>query len=399
MSPFNSPHSGAKSAPSVLLAANTDWYLYNFRRSLIEALLARGCLVTAVSPPGEYVSRLQSLGCGHIPWEVSRKTVSPLRETAAVLELRRIYRETRPALVHHHTLKAVIYGSLAAGGQGIKVVNSIAGRGYVYSSPTLPARLLRPVVDTLLRLSLRPADMRLIFENRTDLEYFLRKKFILPTAAHLIRSVGVNLSNFPAAPPPEMPPFTVGHAGRLLWSKGAGTFVDAARILKAQQAGIRLVLIGLPDPGNPESIPEETVRQWVEEGLVEWWGWQADMPSAYARMHALAFPTGYAEGVPTVLLEAGASERALIASDTPGCREVITDGENGHLVPPADPTALAARIRHLAESPDEYHRLRRAARKTVAEHFSHQLVSAQTINVYAQLIPGLVEAKKAKAHA
>jgi glycosyltransferase involved in cell wall biosynthesis len=379
--------------------ANTDWYLYNFRRALIEALLARGCRVITVSPPGEYVPRLQALGCQHIPWNVSRKTISPVSESAAVLELRRIYRQTRPALVHHHTLKAVIYGSLAARGLGIKVVNSIAGRGYVYSSPDLPARLLRPVVDALLRLSLRQADMRLIFENRADLDYFFQKGFVALDRAYLIRSVGVGLSNYPAAEPPEMPPFTVGFAGRLLWSKGTGTFVEAARILQEQNAGIRLVLIGLPDPGNPESVPAETVRQWAAEGLVEWWGWQADMPAAYARLHALAFPTSYAEGVPTVLLEAGASERALIASDAPGCREVIADGENGCLVPPADPPALAERIAYLAAHPEDYHRLRRAARKTVAEHFSEKLVIQETIDVYTQLIPGLPKGSQVETDA
>lgn len=371
---------------NILLVANTDWYLYNFRKNLIIELLNQGNSVTVVCPTGEYVPLLNHLGCSHVPWEVERKSIFPTREWFFYKKLKKIYQELQPNIVHHHTMKPVLYGSLAARKLNIPVINSIAGRGYIYSSNSIIALFLKVVINILLRYALRLDQHRIIFENGEDLEYFVRKGLVNRKITKLIRSVGVDLSRFVPCEPPMTADFTVGYVGRLLWTKGVGTFTEAAKKIRKSHPNIKMILIGSPDPGNPESISENKIREWIKEGLIEWWGFQDNMSEVYSQIHVLAYPTHYAEGIPTVLLEAAASERALIASKTPGCQEVIEDEVNGLLISPNNPSELAEKIIFLAEHHNQYHKIRKKARQKIFEHFTSQQVNAATIEAYRDLL-------------
>lgn len=371
---------------TVILAANTDWYLYNFRKNLAQLLMEKGFQVAVVCPMGEYVPELTRLGCSHADWQVGRKSISPIKETQSIRQLKRIYQEISPVLIHQHTLKSVIYGNIAARGSGIAVVNSIPGRGYIYSSSSLRAKLIRPILDTLLGYALNYPQQRILFENRADMHYFLDQGFIPQESAHLVKSVGVDHLVFKPTEPPPFDRFTVGFAGRMLWDKGAGTFVEAAKIIHKLNPRIRMLLIGAPDPGNPGSISVEQLKSWVSDDIIEWIEWRKHMPEVYAGLHVLAYPTSYAEGVPTVLLEAGASARALIASDTPGCREVIEDGISGYLIPENDAKTLAEKILSLSQSEKDYHRIRKYAYEKIIRNFSKELVNDQTFVVYQELL-------------
>jgi glycosyltransferase involved in cell wall biosynthesis len=371
---------------TVILAANTDWYLYNFRRNLAQLLLEHGFQVVAVCPMGEYVPELLKLGCLHADWQVGRKSISPIKEYQSIRQLKRIYQEISPDLIHQHTLKSVIYGNIAIRGSGFAVVNSIPGRGYIYSSNSLRAKLIRPILDSLLRYALDYSRQRILFENQADMQYFLEQGFIASENAHLVKSVGVDHHVFKPTEPPNYEIFTVGFVGRMLWDKGAGTFVEAAKIIHKLNPGIRMVLIGAPDPGNPGSIPIEQLQSWVKNDIIEWLDWQKNMPAVYANLHVLAYPTSYAEGVPTVLLEAGASARALIASDTPGCREVIEDGISGYLIPENNAEVLAEKILTLSQNEKEFHRIRKNAYVKISLEFSKELVNEETLLVYQELL-------------
>jgi glycosyltransferase involved in cell wall biosynthesis len=171
-------------------------------------------------------------------------------------------------------------------------------------------------------------------------------------------------------------------AARMLWDKGVGVLAEAARILKSREATVRVVLVGLPDPGNPASIPEETLLAWQEEGIVEWWGWRAAMEDVYPQSHIVTLPSFYGEGVPTTLLEAASCARPLVAADIPGSRAVVVSGENGFLVPPQDALALADALERLVESPELRHRMGQAARRSVLQRFTQQRINAATLAVY-----------------
>jgi glycosyltransferase involved in cell wall biosynthesis len=370
----------------ICIVANTDWYLYNFRQDLIHTLQNQGVEPVLVSPPGDYSEKMKAQGIRHIPWKLGRKTIAFWKEFESIQQIAKIYRREKPVLVHHHTLKAVIYGSIAARQAGTPVINSIPGRGYVFSSNDVLARILRPILLLLFKLVLGGNEnQRVIFENKSDMNYFSDNKILPHGQTYLIPSVGVNTKKFSPSPTSDGN-FSVAFVGRLLKDKGVGVFVEAAKLLAASGENIRMILVGLPDPDNPDSYTRSQVAEWQDSGIVEWWGWQENMAEVYQRIHVLAQPTNYGEGVPTTLAEAAASQRAVIASDWPGCREIIIDQENGILVPPKDPAALADAILYLAKQRSEYDRMRMALYHSALDKFSTVNVNSQTLSIYRELL-------------
>jgi len=369
----------------IALVANTDWYLYNFRLTLAHYLRQQGFEVTLISPPGDYVGELEGQGFPWLSWSVGRQSISPLAEFPALLRLVKIYRKLRPNLVHHHTIKPVLYGSLAAQWSGVHgIVNSITGRGYVFGSQQARARFAHLVSHTLYRQAFKSPKSIAVFENQADQQYFIDKGFVPPDRTRFIASVGVDPQRFRPSPFPDGVP-TVAMAGRLLWDKGVQVFVDAARLLHSEGLA-RFILVGAPDPGNPSSIDPDQINAWVEEGVIEWWGWQADTRIVFAQSHIIVLPSSYGEGIPVVLLEAAASGRAVVASDIPGCREAVQTGYNGLLVPPNDALALAQALRTLIADPERYRRMGANGRQLVLARFTVSQVNAETLALYQQLL-------------
>jgi glycosyltransferase involved in cell wall biosynthesis len=369
----------------IILVANTDWYLYNFRASLMNELRLQGSEVVLVSPSGEFCTNFQEWGIRWIPWDVGRKTLSPIQEMSAISGLMRIYHQERPDLVHHHTIKPVLYGTIAARMNGIPaVINAVTGRGYVFLGEDRRARLLRFLIKPLYRLFMRSSSVGMIFENQTDREFFVKHQLVNYDQTWLVESVGVDPERFQPQPEPEGEVVILLPA-RMLWDKGIGVLVEAARLLKKWGIPVRVVLAGPLDPGNPSAIPEETIHSWQAEGIVEWLGWQKDMENIYAQSHIVTLPS-FHEGVPTVLIEAAACGRPLVATDIPGCRAVIKPEENGLLVPPRDAQALANALRRLTNSPELRQRMGMAAHQRVLEKFTDQQVNRATIEIYHQLL-------------
>lgn len=371
--------------PKVILVANTDWYLYNFRLSLARYLREHGLEVVLTSPPGRFAEHLHSSGFRWLPWQVGRQTLAPWTEAKAFLALQRIYRQEKPQLVHHFTVKPVLYGTLAARRLHIPaVINSITGLGYVFLSQEIKARLLRGIVTVAYRTAFKHPNNAAIFENEADRQVFLRLGLLQADRTVVIEGVGVDAERFTPKPEPDGTPLVV-LPSRMLWDKGVGTLVEAARLLRPRLT-VRVALVGEPDPGNPANIDETRLRAWTQEGLVEWWGWQADMPSVYAQSALVTLPS-LGEGVSTALLEAAASGRAIVATDVPGCREVVKHGLNGLLVPPQDASALAEALYQLLTDPGLRGRMGATGRQMILDRFTTARVNPATYNVYRDLIP------------
>jgi glycosyltransferase involved in cell wall biosynthesis len=279
----------------------------------------------------------------------------------------------------------VIYGSIAARliGRGA-VVNTISGLGYVFTSDHRTAKVLRPVLRRLWRMALSHPHSRTIFQNSDDRDDFIRMGLVRPDAAALIRGSGVDCSAFHPTPEPSGPPIVV-LPGRLLWDKGVREFVEAARTLRVAGYPARFVLVGSPDAGNREAIPVQQLEAWSDEGVVEWWGQRHDMPEILAGASIVVLPT-YGEGLPKVLLEAGAASRPVVATDVRGCREVVRPGVNGVLVPARDGPALARAIEGLLAAPELRARLGQGGRRLVEAEFAEPLVVQQTLAIYRQLL-------------
>jgi glycosyltransferase involved in cell wall biosynthesis len=370
----------------IILSANTDWFLYNFRLNLARDLRGRGWEVVLLSPPGEFAPRLESAGFRWLSWDLGRKTTAPWRETPALREVARIYRAEKPDLVHHHTIKPSIYGSLAAAQAGVPgIVNSITGRGFVFMGGDLRVRAMRGLVERMYRAAFRPGNVRAIFENRTDREFFIERRLISRDRAHLVESVGVDAAAYLPSPEPEGVPVIL-MAARMLWDKGAGELVEAARLLGAPDR-VRVALAGVPDPGNPNSIAPEQLSAWHAEGVVEYWGFREDMNAAIAGCHVFALPTKYAEGVPTSLLEASACARPIVSTRVPGAQDFVVDGETGLLVPPGDPVALAEALDRLVRDAALRGRMGAAGRARVLGNYTTGIVNERTREVYRGLLP------------
>ena len=370
-----------------VLFANTDWYLYNFRRSLALSLRRAGYEVLLISPAGAYGNKLRDLGMRWEPLPMQRRSLNLLRELALLWYLVKLLRRERPTLVHGFTIKCAVYGSLAARIAGISArVNAVAGMGYVFTSTQLKARLLRPVVRALLRLALGGKGARLILQNADDVELFKRAGLVDPGHIRLIRGSGVDCAQFAgiSARAPDGKPMRVLLACRLLWDKGVDEYVAALRQLREQGCAIDALLAGTSDPGNPASIPESTVRRWVDEGTLTWLGHVDDMASLLASVHAVVLPS-YREGLPRSLVEAAAGGLPLITTNVPGCREVVNDGVDGLLIPVKDGNALARAIQRLQDDPALARQLGHAARIKARTQFDERIVIQRTMDVYAEL--------------
>ena len=372
-----------------LLFANTDWYLYNFRRSLAAALRDQGHEVLLVSPPGPYGEKLQQMGFRWLAAPMQRTSLNPLREIALLAWLWRLVGRERPGLLHGFTIKCAVYGGLVGRLRGVARVNAVAGMGFVYISPSLKARLLRSVLRPLMKAALGGEQARLILQNPDDVHFFGGAGIVSADSIRLLRGSGVDFSRFvvpPGSDPGECEvPTQIVLAARMLWDKGVGEFVEAARILQAEARKVRFILAGTPDPGNPAAIPEELLRHWAASGPVEWLGHVDDMPALYAAADIVVLPS-YREGLPKSLIEAAACARPLITTDVPGCREVVSHEVEGLLVPVRDAKALARAIARLCDDPALSRRLGLAARDKALAQFDERIIIERTILVYEELL-------------
>jgi glycosyltransferase involved in cell wall biosynthesis len=372
---------------SIVLFANTDWYLYNFRRSLALALRDAGHDPLLLSPPGPYGERLRALGLRWEPVPMQRRSLNPAREAVLLAHLVRLLRRERPTLVHAFTIKCAVYGSLAARAAGVPArINAVAGMGYVFTSGSTKARLLRPLVRGLLRVALGGRGARLILQNPDDVALFAQARLVDPATVRMIPGSGVDCRRF--SPPPARDGggrLRVLLPARLLWDKGLAEYVEAARRLQAEGRAIDLLVAGDPDPGNPAAVPEAQVRAWADAGLVQWLGHVDDMPSLLRSVDVVALPS-YREGLPKGLIEAAASGCALVTTDVPGCREVVTDGVDGLRVPVRDGAALAAAIARLDDDPPLRRRLAEAGRRKALATFAEPIVLDRTLAVYAEVL-------------
>ena len=363
----------------ILLFANTDWYLYNFRLALVQALRERGDEVVLVSPDGPYGPRMQEMGIRWLRFPLARRSLNPLVEIWTILRLLKLYWQENPDLVHQFTVKCVLYGSLTCHLLGIRsVVNSVTGLGYVFMEGKGTRRWLRGLIELFYRLVLRPTWV--IFQNPDDRTIFLGDHLADPQRAALIRGSGVDVRRF--SPQPESPgiPLIILPA-RLLWDKGVGEFVAAARRLRVEGLHARFALVGDSDEENPAAVHISQLRAWEKEGVIEWWGWKENMEDVYAQASIVCLPS-YREGLPKTLIEAAACGRPIVASDVPGCREVVRHGENGLLVPVRDASALAEALRRLLQNPNTRSEMGIRSRTIAVEEFSMELVVSQTFELY-----------------
>ena len=369
----------------ILLFANTDWFLFNFKLSLARALRERGDEVILMSPPGDYGPRLRELGFRWVPLPVSRSGVNPFAEIAVIRRITALYREWQPDLVHHFTIKCVIYGSFAARRAGVRaIVNSVTGLGFALLADSLKARLIRPVVLALYRLSLRGTEV--IFQNGDNRDTLAAHGVLAASHVQVIAGDGIDTDHFQPATRPALQ--VVLMMARLLHSKGIADFVAAAGLVRARLPQVRFLLAGAQDPGNPESVSDAELAAWRASAEVEFLGQRSDVLELNQSASVVVLASTQGEGIPRALLEGAACGVPMVATDVPGCRDVVIEGESGYLVPPGNPQLLAQALLTLLADEASRQRIGAAARRHVESRFSDAVVIAETSAVYARALSG-----------
>ncbi len=341
-----------------------------------------------ISPPGKFGRKLQSEGFRWIPFRFERKGLNPFSELSFIIRLFFLYRVECPDLVHHFTIKCVLYGSLVSRFLRIpRRVNAITGLGHLFTEDKVFHRLLRLILRYWLKIVLKGSSSRVIFQNPEDRSIFLEYNIIEQGQDALIRGSGVNTRVF--SPRSEQRPegdLKVLMATRILWNKGVGEFIDAARILKREDPHIEFILAGFFDPGNPSSVPREKIDFWEREGIVVYAGYVENMAELLQQADLVVHPTKYREGVPRILIEAAACGVPIITTDVPGCREVVEHGENGLLIPPKDVDSLVSSIRLLGSDHGKRVLMGKAGRVKALKEFDERIIIKQTLDVYREII-------------
>ncbi|PMS15850.1 glycosyl transferase [Trinickia dabaoshanensis] len=386
-----SPADGMGAPLTICLVCNTGFAIYTYRQGLIRMLVAKGVRVIVLAPRDRTFPLLEQMGCECIDLPVASKGTNPLDDLRTLTALYRHYRRIRPNVVFHYTIKANIYGSVAAWLARVPSIAVTTGLGYVFIQKSHAAR----VAKALYRFAFRfPREVW--FLNRDDELAFRNERLLAhPDRARLLHGEGVDIDHFSLTPLPlgERPTFVL--IGRLLWDKGVAEYVDAARMLRSRYPLAKFQLLGPVGVDNPSAISQADIDGWCKEGIVEYLGEAHDVRPVIANADCVVLPS-YREGVPRTLMEASAMGRPIVATDVPGCREVVDDGVTGLLCEVKNARSLAdALARILDMSPDARRAMGLRGREKVTAEFDEALV----VERYRQTLLALTGAEVFEARA
>jgi glycosyltransferase involved in cell wall biosynthesis len=330
-----------------------------------------------LAPEDRTSAQFAELGIRFIPFPINRRALNPLVDLNLVRRLRTIYRAEHPDFVFHFTIKPVIYGSIAARYAGVsRIYNMIPGLGYVFAGDRVVPQMLRPLVKRMYKIALKDSQV-VFFQNKEDREYFESNLLVNKKQSEITLGSGVDLDQFSFAESlPKDCSCTFLLFSRMLWDKGVGEFADAARVLKKELPEARFQLLGRIDTENPAHVDPGAIEAWVAGGFIEYLGEMAEVRNVIAAADVVVLPSYYREGVPKSLLEALAMGKAIITTDTPGCRETVVDKLNGILIAPRDVGSLTTAMRFMATQPERRVEMGKAGRRIAVDRFDVKRVNA-----------------------
>jgi glycosyltransferase involved in cell wall biosynthesis len=365
----------------IVISVNTAWNVVNFRAGLVKALTRHGYDVMVMARDDGYAERLAALGCRFKMLPMDNNGTSPVRDFALLVKYWRVLQSVRPLAYLGYTIKPNVYGSIAATGLGIPVINNIAGLGTAFLNSPMLSCLARRLYRVALRRS-----ARVFFQNPDDRRLFIESGLTRPAVADLLPGSGIDLQHFrPMLPAREERPFRFLLVARVLRDKGIEEFAAAAEAVRRVLPTVQFQLLGAVDPDNPNSIALERVRAWDSSGLVQYLDKTDDVRPYMANADCVVLPS-YREGVPHSLLEAAAMARPIIATDVAGCREVVDHGRNGLLCKVKNPADLAQKMIEMAGmGPERLLEMGMLGRRKVARQFDEQIVIGKYLNAILQI--------------
>ncbi|EKE10097.1 MAG: hypothetical protein ACD_16C00079G0002 [uncultured bacterium] len=369
----------------ILYFVVNDHYFCSHRLHLAKAAQAKGADIVVVTTVFKHGESIQKAGFKLIPLQSFHKSkVNLLKEAAVFKQLFSIFLKEQPDILHNIGMKPILYGGLVAKFTKVsKVVNLFPGLGFLFTHHTQKTRISRKVVEFLFKKVLFKNEKSIVIvQNADDQQYFQKTNLIDPKRLYLIRGSGVDTKAFPYSPEPKSPKeIRIAFVSRMLKDKGILELIEAIRLLKAKGVKARFLFYGDIDPQNPSSVQSSDLETWQKEGLIAYQGFCEDIHQVYRQAHLAVLPS-YREGLPKSLLEAASCGRAIIATDVPGCREIVRPDINGLLVPSQNVPQLAGALEKLIENEPLRQSMGKAGRLLVEEHFSIKNVVSETLKCY-----------------
>lgn len=369
----------------ILFISNVDWFFISHRLAIAEKAQEEGFEVMVAAEDTGRSKEIKDKGIQFINLSFSRSGVNPVKEINTLIKFYKTYSSLKPDIIHHITLKPVIYGSIIAKLLRVKyVVNAVSGLGYNFTSQR---------VNTVSKIMLRLMQygfnnqISIIFQNKDDFKELCNLKVLsLKNKIYFIKGSGVNLQEFYPTNFPSFNIIKIVLPSRMLWDKGVKEFYEAAVLLKAKYFDrIQFVLAGMVDEGNKAGVPESLLKEWEEGDYFKWIGHQEDIFEVYKNSHIVVLPS-YREGMPKTLIEACAMGRAIITTDAIGCRECVDEGINGLKVPIKDVPSLAKAIEKLISNPDRIITMGQASRVKAEKEFDINAVINKHLEIYNQFV-------------
>ncbi|CAH7123445.1 Glycosyltransferase family 1 protein [Vibrio chagasii] len=363
----------------VVITANTSWYLFNFRRNTITFLINEGYQVFTIAPKDSYSSMLEELGAKFCDIKIDQGGKSPVKDSITFLGFVHLYRKIRPSVVLNFTPKNNIYSTLAANLVGAKSINNIAGLGMVFINENLTAKLAR----LLYRVSQSKAHT-IFFQNEDDRALFAKHKLAPLEITDRVPGSGADLTRFAVSPSQDDGVVRFLLIARMLYDKGIGYYVEAARELKAKYGNaVEFRLLGFLDVNNPSAVSKQDMQSWMDEGIVNYLGTSDSVEKEIAQVDCMVLPSFYREGVPKSLLEACAMGKPIVTTDNVGCRETVDDGINGYLCEPRSTKSLVEKLDlMITHSHEQRLEMGLQSRTKVENEFDEKIV----INKYLEAV-------------
>lgn len=380
MSPPNVPNPADHKGTVLFVTNNSNSFLFH-RLGLALSAQAAGYEVAVVIPPGPQCATVKNYGFHVIPISIARGYGTPWHNLGSVWQLFKAIRTYRPVMIHAFVPKAVLLTALAALlARAPAMVGTMGGLGYLFIRQGWMAQTIRAMVSLAFRSLLDRRGRRIILDSVED-QQLISRTMMSPPRVVRMDGIGLDLSHWPVLPEPSPQPIIAVLAARMLWDKGIGETVAAAKILKQRNIPVQIILVGGLDPDNPRAIPQSQLKQWQEEGVIQWWGHQDNMLDVWAKAHIALLPS-YREGIPTVLLEAASCGRPLISTDVSGCRDLVEDGANGLLVPVRTVEPLVQAVERLVEDSALRTSLGREARRRMESRYAAPIVHTKIMEVW-----------------
>jgi len=366
----------------ILLVVNTLGSFISHRRGLYLKLHEKHDVRVLLPTSEDHNAAQKEISPAELlGFPMSRKGMNPISELRTIYALYRVYKTEQPQLVHHFTIKPVIYGTIAARFAGVpKIVNSITGLGFVFTSNTLKAKALGILVKNLYRFCFISKKVRVIFQNLDDRDFFVNNSIIKENKGYLVEGSGVDIHKFiPTETNNNAPKVLL--ASRLLIEKGIFEFIEAVKILKNKGLEFEAIIAGDIDSANPGSITESQLQNWKQSGIANFLGFQKDMVSILKSTDIACLPS-YREGLPMSLLEAMSAGKPVVTTDAPGCRATVRDGRNGFLVPIKSPQSLATALEKLILNLSLRRKMGAESRAIATDVFSKEKITSEIIKIY-----------------